>query len=228
MKGSIAKSDLLEILSPYALFYPFNHPQTAVDADYWTVAGDAGGFTVDVDDDEPPSRKLYADTAQNNDYYIHGDVKYNRLWNPVQSPKYSKTIFEARIKLLQTDAEIVLLFGLFEAGAFPTAYAEPAVDCAHFFYDHDTVATNFVCRTYDAAAEEQTDSTVAADTNYHVFRIEWTAASVLFYIDGVLVATHDTTVPDSPMGSVALIRTENAGGAERAMDIEYIDVWVED
>lgn len=207
-------------LSPYTLEYPFNSPVAAVDTDYWTAAGDSGGFTVVTEDDEPPSRKLYADTAGDNDYYIHGDTKYNRLWN-FQSDKYSKVVFEARLKFISV-ADVKALWGLVEAGSFPTDYAEPAVDSALFLLDNVTpVSDKFVCRTYDAA-EEQTESDVAADTSYHTYKITWTADRVVFEIDGVVKATHETQIPDSPMGLVFLIRTNVAG--EKAVNIEYVKV----
>jgi len=224
--GNVGTSPLADRfdLSEYALMYPFNHPAVAVDADYWTAAGDAGGFTVITDDDEPPSRKLYTDTAQNNDYYIHGDGKYGRLWN-FQSGDYTKIIFETRMKFAIT-TDVQALWGLFEAGAFPTGYVEPLVDCAQFFLD-DGVSNNFVCRTYDADEQETASDVALDDTSYHIFKMEWTSADVKFYIDGTLKATHSTQVPDSPAGLVFLIRTEEGTGAERAVNIEYAKVRVE-
>jgi len=215
-----------DLKTPYGFHYVFNHPQTAVDADYWTAGGDAGGFTVVTADDEPASRKLYADTVQNNDYYIHGDTKYSKLWT-FQAGEYSTIIFETKLKISSVTTDIQALFGLFEAGSFPTGYAEPAVDCAQFFID-DGISANFVCRTYDAAAEEQTASDVALDTSAHVFRMTLSSANVVFEIDGVVKATHSTTVPDSPMGIVYLVRTEEAAGAERSITPEYIKIEVEE
>jgi len=207
-------------LSPYTLYYPFNSPKAAVDPDWWTAAGDAGGFTVITDDDEPPSRKLYADTAGDNDYYIHGDGIYGRLWN-FQSSEYSKVIFEARLKFASV-ADVKALWGFVKAGSFPTDYAEPVVDSAIFFLDNVTpVSANFVCRTYDAA-EQETASDVVADTSYHTYKITWTADRVIFEIDGVVKATHETQIPDTPMGLVFLIRTN--GAYEKAVNIEYVKV----
>lgn len=200
--------------------YYFNSPVAAVDPDYWTAAGDAGGFIVDSAGTGPPSRKLYADTALNNDYYIHGDGKYAKLWN-FQASNYSVITFEARIKM-NHNPDTQALLGLFKAGSFPTGYAEPLVDCAQFFID-DAISPNFVCRSYDAA-EQETASGLALDTSYHTFKFTWESAYVLFYIDDILYARHATQVPDSPLGIVVLIRTEKAGGAERSLDIEYIKV----
>lgn len=215
--------ELRKSLNPNWFTYYFNHPQAAVDTDFFTEGGDAGGgFTVDTVDNEPPSRKLYTTNILNNDYYIHLLGKYGKLWN-FQADAYRRIAFKTRLKM-NTTADTQALWGLFEAGAFPTTYAEPAIDCAHFFLDDGVDATNFVCRTYDAAAEEQTSGS-AFDTNYHDFEFVWAETSVVFTIDDVVVATHATTIPDSPLGIVFLIRTEAA--AVKSMDIEYVEVSVE-
>lgn len=221
--ASIANSELLEKLSPYNLFYPFNHPQAAVDADFWIEGGDAGEFSVNL---TYAARALIADTAQNNDYYIHGNGKYNKCWDPssTDEKRYSRVNWESKVSMTP-DADTLIELGLFYLGALPTDYAEAAQPCAQFFFDHDTVATNWVCRTWHAA-EEQTDSGVAA-TGLQTLSMEWTGASVLFYIDHVLVATHTTRVPINTMASAALIRTEDAGGAAKTLLIKYIDVFVD-
>jgi len=220
--GQSREQDLADIYNHPArqlIDYPFNSPAAAVDTDFWTAGGDAGGFTVETGDGNDASRKLYADTAQNNDYYIHGDGKYALLWNPENQTLYSKVIFTAWL-WMNTTADTQFLIGLFEAGSFPTGYAEPLVDCAHFFVD-DGVRANYSCRSYDGA-EEETDSGVALDTgvaNIHRFDIEWDNAQVVFKIDSVVVATHTTRIPDSPMGMVALIRTQDVAGAEKSANI---------
>lgn len=207
-----------ELISPYDFYYAFNHPQAVVDPDYWTPGGDAGGFTVDVVDDEPPSRKLFTPATTNNKYYIHGDAKFSKLWN-FQASAYDVITVEIRLKA-NTNLDTQALWGLFEAGSFPADYAEPAVDCAHFFLD-DGISANFVCRTYDAA-EEQTASNIALDTAYHTFKTVWGSGQVTFLIDEVFKARHTAQIPDSPMGLVILIKTQ--ADAEKSLDLEYIKV----
>ena len=215
---------LRKALDPQYFTYYFNHPQTAVDTDIFTEGGDAGGgFTVDTVDDEPPSRMLFTQNVLNNDYYIHADTKYAKLWNFL-SDTYRRISFKTRLKM-NTTADTQALWGLFEAVAFPTTYAEPVCDCAHFFIDDGVDASNFVCRTYDAAAEEQTSGSAFDTTDYHDFEFLWAETSVIFTIDDVVVATHATTIPDSPLGIVFLIRTQ--GAAVKSMDIEYVEVIVE-
>ena len=217
-------NELRKALDPNYFTYYFNHPQAAVDTDFFTEGGDAGGgFTVDTVDNEPPSRMLFTQNVLNNDYYIHADAKYAKLWN-FPADAYRRISFKTRLKM-NTTADTQAMWGLFEAGAFPTTYAEPVVDCAHFFLDDGVDAANFICRTYDAAAEEQTSGSAFDTSDHHDFEIIWAETSVLFMIDGVVVATHATTIPDSPLGVVFLIRTEAA--AVKSMDIEYVNVRVE-
>lgn len=214
---------LRAVHDPNFFTYYFNHPQAAVDTDFWTEGGDAGGgFTVETVDNEPPSRKLYTSGVINEKYYIHADGKYAKLWN-LQSSAYRRVHFETRLKANQLGSDILALFGLFEAGAFPNDYSEPAIDCAEFFIDVDTDA-NYACRTFDGG-EEETSSGVAVDTEYHKFEIIWAETSIIFLIDDEVVATHATRIPDSPLGLVFLVKAEAA--AEKSLDTEYVKVSVE-
>jgi hypothetical protein len=215
--------ELRKALDPNWFTYYFNSPVAAIDTDFWTEGGDAGGgFSVETVDNEPPSRKLYTSGVINEKYYIHGDGKYAKLWN-LQSSAYIRVHYVTKLKANQSGSDILALFGLFEAGAFPTDYAEPNIDCAQFFIDVDTDA-NYACRTFDGG-EEQTSSGVAVDTEYHKFEIIWAETSVLFLIDDDVVATHSTQIPDSPLGLVYLVKAEAA--AEKSKDIEYVEVSVE-
>ena len=203
--------------------YYFNSPAAAVDADFWTEGGDAGGgFSVETVDNEPPSRKIFTSGVINEKYYIHGDGKYAKLWN-LQSSAYRRVHYITKLKANQSGNDILALFGLFEAGAFPTDYSEPNIDCAEFFIDVNTDA-NYACRTFDGG-EEQTSSGVAVDTAYHKFEIVWSETSIIFLIDDAVVATHATQIPDSPLGLVYLVKAEAA--AEKSMDIEFVEVSVE-
>lgn len=217
---------LRKATDPNYFTYYFNSPVAAVDTDFFTEGGDGGGgFTIDTVDNEPPSRKLYTLGTINSKYYIHGDGKYAKLWN-LASSAYRRVHYVTRLKANQHGSNILALFGLFEAGAFPTDYdpaAKPTCDSAYFCIDVDTNA-NFLSRSYDAA-EEETDSGVAIDSAYHKFEIIWAETSVILLIDDDVVATHSTQIPDSPLGLVYLVKTEE--NAEKSKDIEYVEVSVE-
>ena len=215
--------ELRKALNPNYFTYYFNSPVAAIDTDFFTEGGDAGGgFSVETVDNEPPSRKLFTSGVTNEKYYIHGDGKYAKLWN-LQSSAYRRVHYVTKLKANQSGNDILALFGLFEAGAFPTDYSEPNIDCAEFFIDVETDA-NYACRTFDGG-EEQTSSGVAVDTAYHKFEIIWAETSVLFLIDDDVVATHSTRIPDSPLGLVYLVKAEAA--AEKSKDIEYVEIKVE-
>ncbi|GAI01515.1 unnamed protein product, partial [marine sediment metagenome] len=101
-----------------------------------------------------------------------------------------------------------------------TDYAEPAARCAHFLAD-PAITNTFRARTYQAA-EEETDTLVALDIAFHDFKIIFTATSVVFYIDDVVVATHVTQIPNAQMVTEYLMRTEAA--AAKTMQIQNLSV----
>ena len=215
---------LRSVLDPNWFTYYFNSPVAAVDPDFFTEGGNGGGsFAIETADDAPPSRILLPNLAANNDYYIHADAKYAKLWN-VPADSYRRVTFKTRL-MMNTAANTQALWGLFEAGAFPATYAEPVCDCAHFFLDDGVDATNFVCRTYNAAAEEQTSGSIFDTTDFHDFEFVLAETSVIFMIDGVTVATHSTTIPDSPLGIVFLVRTQDGGA--KSINIENVEVSVD-
>jgi len=76
--------------------------------------------------------------------------------------------------------------------------------------------TNFQCVTGSGSgAPTVTDSGVAADTAFHVFRITYnsTTPSVKFYIDGALVATVTLTLPSATFKMSSFIHIDNVGAA---------------
>ncbi|GAH93512.1 unnamed protein product, partial [marine sediment metagenome] len=149
------------------------------------------------------------------DWYLHGEgVAKNFYFTPWEHG-YSKVTLEMRLALLDA-AGVQALMGLLQTVI--TDYAEPAANCAHFLVD-TAVSATFRARTYQAA-EEETDTLVALDTDFHVFKIIWSRTNVLFYIDDVLVATHATQVP-VPSLFIELVVRSLAGGV-RAIDIDYI------
>jgi len=66
----------------------------------------------------------------------------------------------------------------------------------HFYLDTAGHATNWVARTMSASSNTDTATGIAWSASaWHKFEIWYTAASVKFYIDGALVATHTTNIP---------------------------------
>lgn len=216
---------LFGLLGPYDFYYPFNNNRVAVDADYWTSAGDNGGFDHVFGDDEHIARKLYADTGLNDDWYVHGNGDKNKIWTP-NSSEYSKVTAEWYLQM-NTIVNTQAFFGLVDADPLNLIlqYGEPNISSAIFFID-DGVRANFSCRTRDAAEEESDSGVAMAFDEWHLFVIEWEVASVVFKIDGTIVATHTTQVPAVPCMTMKIIRTEIAL-EEKGLEIEYVKVTVE-
>jgi len=130
---------------------------------------------------------------------------------------------EFRVKMAQT-AEFAMVLG--NGGA--ASAIPPAAPGALFHYD-SSVGPNFYARSYQAA-QELSDTGIAADTDWHVFRIETTASAVRFYIDGALVATHTVQIPEAGL-AVALrymsLLGRTLAAAAKIFKYEYAAVWNE-
>ena len=136
---------------------------------------------------------------------------------------YSKVVFEGKAMLEQLGG-CAISFGLMSGNVL-----KPNSTSAIFLYDSD-VGANIYARTYDSA-EELTDTGIAADTSWHLFRIE-IRSDVKFYIDGSLVATHTTQVPASQGGNPYAIRIVKAfiithEDVYKRLRYGYVAVWAE-
>lgn len=72
---------------------------------------------------------------------------------------------------------------------------------AYFKYTDGVNAGKWQCVTAQGSTRTANDSGITADTNYHAFTIEMNEAgtSVAFYIDGVLVQTITTNIPNGTL-----------------------------
>jgi len=191
----------------------------AVDTDFWDETLDGGGTLAAVGEaDRPTHWTLTTGNVIDNDSGITGNAIKNKYFTPYEVG-YTTVTFETHIRLISV-ADISVLIGLFQT--VPTSYAEPATDCVQFLMD-PAISATFRARTYDAV-EEETDTLIALDTNYHKLKIIWTRTSATFYIDDVEVASHVTRVPDSATRLAFLIRTEAAGA--KWLQIDYVHVEV--
>lgn len=215
---------LLSYIGPYNSYYTFNI-FGAVDADYWTSAGDVGGgFDIVTGDDEHVSFKLYTSGVNTEEWYIIADGDQARVWAPINS-EYDTVTVDFYMKMNTTD-NTQALWGLTDADLAQRfiTYQEPAIDSA-FFYVDDGVEANYFCRSLQAG-EEQSSSGVPLDTEaWHTFTLVWTTASVIFKIDDSVVATHSTQVPTTPLMIMMLIKTEENN--EKGIEIEYVKVTVD-
>lgn len=192
-----------------------------------TLGNDAtpggGSVTHEQRDDTEPMYSLFSTAAILNDYASswgrHNISCIDRL--PV-GQVVTRKAFECRARLVQT-ADCCL-----QVGFSHMASKEPAIESAQIFYD-SAVSANFEARSYQAA-EEQTDTGIAADTSYHTFRVDIEAAQAKFYIDGNLKATHATQVPQTGLpGYVerASVGVWTNAAAAKSMRCAYVAVWAE-
>jgi len=131
-------------------------------------------------------------------------------------------VIEARVKLEQT-ATCGLAVGIKAVNA--VVDDGPGV---YFFYD-TTVAVNWQAKTY-AAAAELTDTGVAGSTSWVTLRIVIIATSAKFYVNGTLVATHSTQIPDAGLANYmnnAIVILATRAAAVKYARYEYVAVYNE-
>lgn len=185
-----------------------------LDATRWAAGGEGTQGLYAVDNDATHF-SLLSGGAVPDDSYIHGAGVENNRFFTIQERGYSQVIWEARVRTTSF-ANLACLAGLFVTP--PVDYAEPVTDCAQFFYD-SALGVNMMVRNHNGA-ETETDTGVVMDAEWHVLRMVWTAASILYYIDTVLVATHVTNLPVLPLTTAFLIR--NLAGGNKTMGIDYV------
>jgi hypothetical protein len=94
-----------------------------------------------------------------------------------------------------------------------------------FRYSTNASDTNFQCICQSGTGTNHTtvDSGVAADTNYHVFKITLSGGVYTFWIDGVSVATISTNTPptSTPMGT--MVHIDNIATSNNMLvDVAYM------
>ena len=115
---------------------------------------------------------------------------------------------------------------------FILGMADGSTDANHnegvYFYRNFGTSSNWIAKTINAGTATETDTGVAVNGGdlWHKLRMEINAAAdeVLFFIDGVLVATNTTNIPDNPIQKQGpLILIENTSGTtSRGISIDYL------
>lgn len=123
-------------------------------------------------------------------------------------------IFETRVKLdiNQPDNSS---WGLCNA----TGIAPGTTSSSLRFYQTAAGGHTIHCVTQKAGVSSDTDTGLLLSTTYKKFKIEANSSQVLYYIDGVLVATHNTNIPLSNMGVALPI--SDAGAHYKFVDYIY-------
>ena len=135
-------------------------------------------------------------------------------WNPVMT---------AYVGTDGTITSIRIWIGLFSGD--PMASADPALHIAAFRYDTVADGTAFWrCVTKDGTTINVTTTTIAiaADAVYNLRIDARNSASIKFYINGVLAATHTTNVPTSSTDLQAHAELRNLTGASRFFNLNKV------
>jgi hypothetical protein len=126
-----------------------------------------------------------------------GRATLNRAVNQFQLG-YSKNdmIWRVALEQLSTPSErFGFVFGFYDS----TGSAFDAVDGVYFSYRDDLNGGNWQCVCAESSALTVVDTTIAANTQFNIFKIEVNepATEAKFYINGVLVATIATNIPST-------------------------------
>jgi hypothetical protein len=92
-----------------------------------------------------------------------------------------------------------------------------------WLYD-STVSANWQCQCMDGSSVTTYDTSVAADTNWHDFRIKRTASGCLFLLDFVSFPEVTTNIPIGDLGLVAGGKT-NTGGSSNTVFLDYVEAF---
>ena len=89
-----------------------------------------------------------------------------------------------------------------------------------FQYDASDAGANWFARTINAGTATNTDTTVAANTSWHIFEILSSSADVKFFIDGTLRATNTTNLFTGLMKIYAKQTTKTT--TSRVLLLDYV------
>ena len=172
--------------------------------DEWRSTGDAGGSAAVIDSQTGGIVRITTNNVDGEDWRID--------WNNIRSLLVSKKVtMECRLKLAQTTDCVsrALLFFDFD-GMIGFIYASDAIP-------------NWRILTDDGGAGTVLDSGIAADTDYHIFRIECLpTGAVHFYIDGVETANSPITITIPTEHLQPFLRMDTLANAAKSMDVDYV------
>lgn len=144
----------------------------------WLVAFSGSGSTVDVIDGIGGQVNVTSGSVA--DDYAELRVSNKTL---IKSANFKVA---GRFKL-SSNLNTVVEFGLFG----------DSNNLIRFVYDESATPGNWSGETINSGTSTSTDTSVAADTNWHIFEIRGTDTDIKFYIDGTLRATNTTNLPSA-------------------------------
>lgn len=123
-----------------------------------------------------------------------------------------KVIFEARAKATPTTTA----WPFTELGIQSSGGARQAI------FDNPSVADQTRCRTIGSGGTQDTNVAIPGNgvDDWHIYRIDQTSQTqTVFSIDGTVVATHTTRVPDGQDLTVRI------GGSSNLPKVDYVRAW---
>lgn len=176
--------------------------------DEWRSTGSVGGSAAVIDQQTGGIVRITTDTDQNDSWYID--------WNNIRSLLVSKRArLEVRLKLNSTSNVIVAIQLRFDGNN--------TIDLAY-----NAIANpNWTFSGVDGGASSYLDSGVAADTSYHIFRIECHIHGgnhFHVYIDGSEVnnSPSSANIPDDATDYLQpFIYIKTQENAAKSIDVDY-------
>ena len=160
----------------------------------------------------PAYRKIVTSTTINTDGYLYIPSVTNNPFYDARSWHYR--VFCA----MNSTADVRFIIGMCASAGYGHYASTLPANSVVFRYDTAAGDSNFQCITKDGTTATTTNSTIAADTNFHMFDIIFndTTNTYTFYIDGTLRATHTTNLPTAATQSYAVagLRTLVAAAKE--------------
>jgi hypothetical protein len=164
--------------------------------------------------------KIYSDIAQ----YGYSVISTAAKWMYSIKGDATEIHFKTKFKMDDFTAQSGLGLVQTEWADDSTAFtSNNAAQNACLFINHDTV----VFKSSSDVGYQDTDATswITTQDTYYTLEIVVKAASVDFYVDGTLRATHTTRVPHCVLkGSVTCY---NPGSAAATVSLQYIEMWTE-
>ncbi len=168
--------------------------------------------------------RLQSATAQNDQSSVYGGPNGSASLFP--APDATVATFEFRVALSPATYSAVVV-GLASNSGNSTRACSDANngDAAYFSVSNTDTAGTWQTNTRMDSSNITTTTTSPprlADTAWHSYRIVYTSGSVSFYLDGALVNTHSSNLPNNVIAPCFEVRTTNSTPTAAYVDL---DAW---
>lgn len=195
---------------------------TTADLAEWFVSADNGGTNTIADANPNGVLRITPGTSAN-------DYRSMQLNGEAFGLHASRNItIKTRIRTNDAD-DIKFAVGLFTTASGTLASAGPVLDGVTNSVGFRNVAgntTTFLSITEDDTTETTNTAGTLADSTWTDLRIDvYGTTKVVFWVNGAVVATHTTNLPDSGDGLTLTFEVGSPTGTPATyLDVDYIDV----